>query len=255
MWIIREPCTPGWTLCWDSKKAPMRCQRLGVRAAIRIAKHMFSRHAAIFGATNTGSLCSTPPRLRGLCCAGPANIIHTAAEAAPGGSAWRSRERANALNNLQVSPHASKRRGHGAPANSTASSRGTWAYQMLLPLRERRRSSWRCEQAKLQSVLPCRHLPRHSPPLPAVRVDEHADLFATPFASVRQLRQRLLHLCCHRWKSVTELRPSMRGKARRPSNRSLAAACVSAGRPEDLHKPAKYFSPATTTTSCRVLSI
>ena len=80
-----------------------------------------------------------PHLLRGLCCAGAANVLHTASGAAPCGSDLRSRERANALTFegrrvllvvvAEFLPNNSRRRGHGA--NSTASSRRTRACKTL----------------------------------------------------------------------------------------------------------------------------
>ena len=48
MWIIREPCALGLPLCLDSKRAPVRCQQLGVRSAMRFSSHISSRHSAKF---------------------------------------------------------------------------------------------------------------------------------------------------------------------------------------------------------------
>ena len=116
--------------------------------------------------------------------------------------------------------------------------------------------------------------PMQIPMLPAVRFEFHGVLFATAFASAGLLQSDLVSVfgyfavsasacstteattgrrresrCGNQGatKSRTEPRPSTCRKARRASNRSLAAACMSAGRLDHLRKPVKYLSPAAAT--------
>ena len=89
MSLARLACRSAWT----EGKRP--CDASGRRACSRAYRQpSLPDTPQKIGAAKTGSLCPEPPLLRGRCCAGAANILHTAVGAAPGG--WRFFEAVNA---------------------------------------------------------------------------------------------------------------------------------------------------------------